>query len=131
MSEDNQVDAQTVENLSAVEQAYVPQIQVEVVYGLPNRQKLLTVMVDEGSTVEQAIDVSGIKTLFEEIDLTTNKVGIWNRAVKSTEVLSDLDRIEIYRPLIADPKEVRKRRAAQAIEEGRANKITGGRPKPI
>ncbi|WDE03611.1 RnfH family protein [Thalassomonas viridans] len=110
------------------DKAYVEQIQVEVVYGLSHKQELLTVMVDEGTTVEQAIIASGIIELFDDIELGKNKVGIWNRAAKYTDVVADLDRIEIYRPLIADPKEVRKRRAEKAVQEGRANKVTGGRP---
>ena len=103
-------------------------IQIEVVYGLPNRQELLAIMVEEGIMLEQGIKESGILNVFEEIDLTVNKVGIWNRVAKLTDILQDLDRIEIYRPLLADPKEVRKRRAEKAKEEGRANKVTGGRP---
>ena len=102
-------------------------IQIEVVYGLPNRQELITLVVDEGATLEQGIIQSGILNTFEDIDLAINKVGIWNRAAKLSDKLRDLDRIEIYRPLIADPKEVRKRRAEKAKEEGRADKVTGGR----
>ncbi len=102
-------------------------IQIEVVYGLPHKQKLLALAVKKGSTVEQGIIESGILSLFNEIDLTKNKVGIWNRASKLSEELNDLDRIEIYRALIADPKEVRKRRAEKAKLEGRADKTTGGR----
>ncbi|MFT6901189.1 MAG: putative ubiquitin-RnfH superfamily antitoxin RatB of RatAB toxin-antitoxin module [Colwellia sp.] len=105
-------------------------IQIEVVYGLPDRQKLLTLLVDEGTLLEQGIIASGILSVFEEIDLTINNVGIWNRAAKLTDTLRDLDRIEIYRPLIADPKEVRKRRAEKAKNEGRADKVTGGRVDP-
>ncbi|MFT4724495.1 MAG: putative ubiquitin-RnfH superfamily antitoxin RatB of RatAB toxin-antitoxin module [Colwellia sp.] len=105
-------------------------IQIEVVYGLPDRQKLLTLLVDEGTLLEQGIIASGILSVFEEIDLTVNNVGIWNRAAKLTDTLRDLDRIEIYRPLIADPKEVRKRRAEKAKDEGRADKVTGGRVDP-
>ena len=107
------------------------QISIEIVYGVPEKQQLLSLVIDEGATVEQAIETSAIADLFPEIDLAINKVGIWNRAVKLTEIVKDLDRIEIYRPLIADPKEVRKRRAEKAKEEGRANKITGGRLKPL
>lgn len=105
-------------------------IQIEVVYGLPNRQELIALVVDLGSSLEQGIIQSGILNIFEEIDLSVNKVGIWNRAAKLTDQLQDLDRIEIYRPLIADPKEVRKRRAEKAKEEGRADKVTGGRVDP-
>jgi putative ubiquitin-RnfH superfamily antitoxin RatB of RatAB toxin-antitoxin module len=106
-------------------------IQIEVVYGLPNKQVLLTMSVTQGTSVEEAIKSSGIMDTFAEIDLSVNKVGIWNRAVKLAQVLADLDRIEIYRPLLADPKEVRKRRAEKAIEEGRADKVTGGRVNPM
>lgn len=108
-----------------------PKIQVEVVYGVPHKQKLLSLFVDEGVTVEQAIIESGILSLFSEIDLNKNKVGIWNKAVKLSQIVEDLDRIEIYRPLIADPKEVRKRRAEKAKLEGRADKTTGGRVNPL
>lgn len=102
-------------------------IQIEVVYGLPDKQKLLVLYVDDGTTIEEAIQISGIMAFFKEIDLSVNKVGIWNRAAKLNDKLNNLDRIEIYRPLLADPKEVRKRRAEKAKDEGRANKITGGR----
>jgi len=106
-------------------------IQVEVVYGLAHKQKLLSLLVTKGVTVEQAIIESGMLTLFTEIDLKENKVGIWNKAVKLSQLVEDLDRIEIYRPLIADPKEVRKRRAEKAKLEGRADKTTGGRVNPL
>ena len=82
-------------------------------------------------TVEQAIEQSGVLDSFSEIDLKVNKVGIWNKAVKLSEPVRDMDRIEIYRPLIADPKEVRKRRAEKAKEEGRADKVTGGKVNPL
>ncbi|PKG85986.1 RnfH family protein [Colwellia sp. 75C3] len=106
-------------------------VSIEVVYGVPQKQQILTLLVDTGSTVEQAIIDSGIITLFPEIDLSINKVGVWNRAVKLSEEVNDLDRIEVYRPLIADPKDVRKRRAEKAKLEGRADKTTGGRVNPL
>jgi len=106
-------------------------IQIEVVYGLAHKQKLLSLPVNQGVTVEEAIIESGMISLFPEIDLNENKVGIWNKAVKLSTVLENLDRIEIYRPLIADPKEVRKRRAEKAKLEGRADKTTGGRVNPL
>jgi putative ubiquitin-RnfH superfamily antitoxin RatB of RatAB toxin-antitoxin module len=112
-------------------QAHVEKIQIEVVYGIPTSQKILAISVDKNITIEEAIHESGIKTFYNEIDLSVNNVGIWNRAAKLTDIVNDLDRIEIYRPMIADPKEVRKRRAEKAKEEGRANKITGGRVKPL
>ncbi len=106
-------------------------IQIELVYGTPTKQELMALTVEQGCTVEQAIQTSGILDMFDEIDLAVNKVGIWNHTVKLEQVLTDLDRIEIYRPLIADPKEVRKRRAEKAKEEGRADKVTGGRVNPL
>jgi hypothetical protein len=105
-------------------------IKLEVVYGTAKVQSLLSFEADEGVTVQQAIDLSGIMQTFNDIDLTVNKVGIWNRTAKLTDAVQDLDRIEIYRPLIADPKEVRKRRAEKAKQEGRADKVTGGRVNP-
>jgi len=112
-------------------QENVDKIQIEIVYGTPTSQKILALSVNRDTTIEDAINESGIKALYTEIDLAVNKVGVWNRAAKLKDVIQDLDRIEIYRPLIADPKEVRKRRAEKAKEEGRANKITGGRVKPL
>jgi uncharacterized protein len=106
------------------------QITIEVTYALPDKQTLLQLNVDEGTTVQQAIDRSGILVSHPEIDLANNKVGIWSKACKLDRELIDQDRIEIYRPLIADPKEVRKRRAEKAVQEGRADKVTGGRPNP-
>jgi putative ubiquitin-RnfH superfamily antitoxin RatB of RatAB toxin-antitoxin module len=106
-------------------------INIEVVYGLPNKQTLLSLSVAQDSTVLQAIELSGIQKIYTDISLDENKVGIWNRTCKLTDTLSEGDRIEIYRPLIADPKEVRKRRAEKAKEEGRADKVTGGRPNPM
>jgi putative ubiquitin-RnfH superfamily antitoxin RatB of RatAB toxin-antitoxin module len=112
------------------EQALDDKIQIEVVYGLPNRQVLMVLSVKNGTTVEEGIIASGITAEFDDIDLAINKVGIWNRSAKLSDILKDLDRIEIYRPLIADPKEVRKRRAEKAKDEGRADKVTGGRVDP-
>ncbi|MBP8277762.1 MAG: RnfH family protein [Propionivibrio sp.] len=89
------------------------QISVEVVYALPAKQELLTVRLNEGATVRQAIESSGILQKYPEIDLAKNKLGIFAKLTKPDSVLRDRDRVEIYRPLIADPKEVRKQRAAE------------------
>lgn len=102
-------------------------ITIEVVYALPGKQSLLTIAVAAEATVQQAIEQSGILQLYPEINLTEQKVGIWSRPVKLTEPVKATDRIEIYRPLIADPKDLRRRRAEKAKEEGRADKVTGGR----
>ena len=105
-----------------------PELTIEVVYGTPEKQSIETLKVAPGTTVEQAIIQSGIQRLFSDIDLTKNKTGIWNRACKLTDIVQEHDRIEIYRPLIADPKDVRRKRAEKAVQEGRADKVTGGRP---
>lgn len=104
-------------------------ISIEITYALPEKQSLLNLSVPINCSVKDAIEQSGILALHPEIDLKENKVGIWYKATKLDTPLNEGDRIEIYRPLIADPKEVRKRRAAKAVDEGRANKVTGGRPK--
>ncbi|EKE82753.1 RnfH family protein [Idiomarina xiamenensis] len=105
-------------------------ITVEVAYATPAKQKIVTVRVAEGSTVEDCIKRSAIQQHFPEIDLTEQKVGIWSKTVKLDAEPRDGDRIEIYRALIADPKAIRRKRAEQAKESGRADKVTGGRPNP-
>ncbi|HAW93965.1 MULTISPECIES: RnfH family protein [unclassified Arsukibacterium] len=102
-------------------------VTVEVAYALPTQQSLLTITVPIGSTVMQVIEQSGILQQYPEIDLSQQKIGVWSRPVKHDEQVNDGDRIEIYRPLIADPKDLRRRRAEKAKEEGRADKVTGGR----
>ncbi|KKO48409.1 protein RnfH [Arsukibacterium sp. MJ3] len=102
-------------------------LTIEVAYALPAQQSLLTLAVMPGSTVQQVIEQSGICQQYPEIDLTSQKVGVWSRPVKLDEQVKDGDRIEIYRPLIADPKDLRRRRAEKAKDEGRADKVTGGR----
>ncbi|UTJ48464.1 RnfH family protein [Atlantibacter subterranea] len=92
-------------------------IAVEVAYALPEKQYLWRVTLEEGATVEQAIHASGLLALRTDIDLAKNKVGIYSRPVKLTDVLSDGDRVEIYRPLIADPKELRRQRAEKAAKK--------------
>ncbi|HDL6882386.1 TPA: RnfH family protein [Yersinia enterocolitica] len=89
-------------------------IRVEVVYALPECQYLRTVSLEAGSTVEEAIKASDLLELRSDIDLTKNKVGVYSRPVKLGDKLNDGDRVEIYRPLIADPKELRRQRAEQA-----------------
>ena len=92
-------------------------INIEVAYALPTKQAIVEVAIHENATVEEGIAASNITEQFPEIDLKAAKVGIWSRVVKLRDTLSDGDRIEIYRPLIADPKEIRKRRAEKAKEE--------------
>lgn len=87
-------------------------LTVEVVYAAPERQRLVSVSVPAGARVAEAIAASGVLQEFPEIDLTSNRVGIFGQLTRLDEVLRDGDRVEIYRPLIADPKEARRRRAA-------------------
>ena len=89
------------------------EISVEVVYALPQKQEVLPLKVKPGTTVSLAIEQSGILAEFPEIDLASAKLGVFGKLVKLDAVLRDKDRIEIYRPLIADPKEVRRKRAAE------------------
>jgi hypothetical protein len=102
-------------------------VTVEVAYALPTQQSLLTLNVQPGSTIMQVIEQSGILQQYPDIDLNQQKIGVWSRPVKPEEQVKDGDRIEIYRALIADPKDLRRRRAEKAKEEGRADKVTGGR----
>lgn len=89
-------------------------IHVEVVYALPNEQRVFTLVVNKHMTVEEIIQQSGVLALYPEIDLKVNKVGVFSRNVKLDASVRDKDRIEIYRPLLADPKEIRRKRAEQA-----------------
>jgi len=88
-------------------------ISVEVVYPLAQKQEIFTVKLPEGATVRQAIEISGVLQKYPEIDLAKNKLGIFAKLAKPETLIRHRDRIEIYRPLIADPKEVRKQRAAE------------------
>ncbi|RUO21253.1 RnfH family protein [Aliidiomarina iranensis] len=104
-------------------------ISIEVAFATPEKQKIIALSVARGCTVAQAIEQSGINRFFPEIDLSQHAVGIWSKTCKLSDTPRMGDRIEIYRPLIADPKEIRRRRAEKAQEDGRADKVTGGRPK--
>jgi putative ubiquitin-RnfH superfamily antitoxin RatB of RatAB toxin-antitoxin module len=97
-------------------------IYVELVYALPAEQLLLKSEVPKGTTIAEAVKLSGILDKFPEIDLEKGKFGIFGKLSKVDTVLREKDRIEIYRPLIADPKEVRRKRA----EEGKVMKKGGG-----
>lgn len=97
-------------------------IEVEIAYAKPDEQIILTVKGSKGMTVEEAIVRSKVIERFPEIDMDTIKVGIFGKAAKKDAELSAGDRVEIYRPLIADPKEARKKRAA----EGKQLKKGGG-----
>ena len=100
-------------------------LNVEVAYALADKQKIVQLQVAEGTTVRQAALQSGLERDFPGLDLATSPVGIFGKAVSKPDeqVLQAGERVEIYRPLLADPKEVRKQRAeraarAKAGEEG-------------
>ncbi len=90
-------------------------MKVEIAYALKEEQTILEIIVQNNDTVQTAIEKSSIMTKYPEIDLIKNKVGIFGKLVKLDTALREKDRVEIYRPLIADPKKVRKQRA----EEGK------------
>lgn len=95
------------------------EVVVEVAYALPLEQLILQVKVSAEITAEQAIKASTILDKYPEINLNINKIGSFGKLIKLDTPLRHSDRVEIYRALIADPKEVRKQRAA----EGKAVKI--------
>lgn len=88
-------------------------INIEVCYARREQQALVGLQLPEGATLLQALEASGLLEKHPEIDLKKNKFGIFAKLSKPDSVLRDKDRVEIYRPLIADPKEVRKQRAAE------------------
>ena len=97
-------------------------INIEVIYALPHEQNLIRLQVPQGTTVAEAITQSGLLEKYPDIDIAKNKLGIFGKLAKQDVTLREKDRVEIYRPLIADPKEVRRQRA----EEGKAMKKGGG-----
>ena len=97
-------------------------INIEVAYATPEKQVIEAINIDAGSIAEAAIIQSGLLEKFPAIDLDENKIGVFGKVIKKDAILKDGDRIEIYRPLIADPKEVRRQRA----KEGKVMKKGGG-----
>lgn len=96
-------------------------LSVEVVYAAPDRQMLITLKLPAGATLREAALQSGLQAHFPELDLAEAPLGLFGKRVASpaTQPLEDGDRVEIYRQLLADPKEVRKRRAAQAAQRAK------------
>ena len=86
-------------------------MQIEVVLAMPEKQELVALDLAVGATVADAIEQSGIVAMFEDFKLDTSKVGIFGQKVSQTQELRDGDRVEIYRPLLVDPKEIRRQRA--------------------
>ncbi|UTW46537.1 RnfH family protein [bacterium SCSIO 12696] len=99
-------------------------ITVEVAYALPERQKIIEFQVEQGTTAVEAVRASGILELFPDIDVDTAKMGVFGQALGTKGLkpaveyeLQPRDRVEIYRPLTADPKEVRRRRAEKMRQQ--------------
>ncbi len=98
-------------------------IAVEVAYALPHRQKIISLLVEPGTTALQAAERSGIQKYFPEIDLATAKMGIFGQSLgtkgldtAANHLLHEGDRVEIYRPLASDPKEARRKRAEKSAD---------------
>ena len=113
---------QNEDNQHPDNQYLVHHIMVEVAYALPNQQLIIPVQVAPEANAEVAVRKSGILAKFPEIDLNVNQIGVFGKLIRLDTPLRNLDRVEIYRPLIADPKEVRKQRA----DEGKVMKKGGG-----
>jgi hypothetical protein len=95
-------------------------VVVQVVYALPDAQEVVEVELEEGAPVEAALNASGIPARHPEIDLKTQRIGVWGRPVTLATEVRDRDRVEIYRALSADPKQARRRRAV--TESGRTRR---------
>ena len=91
---------------------------IEIIYPTIEKQELFYVEYKSNLTIEKAINISGILEKYPEIDLIINHVGIFNQVKKLTDKVNAGDRIEIYRDLIANPKEVRRKRAQKQKEAG-------------
>jgi putative ubiquitin-RnfH superfamily antitoxin RatB of RatAB toxin-antitoxin module len=90
-------------------------LSVEVAFAMPQEQRIVAVKVPPGTSAIEAVQLSGIQQYFPDLALNDGtKLGIFAQLVAHTQALNDGDRVEIYRPLTADPKEVRKERAARA-----------------
>ncbi len=90
-------------------------ITVEVAYATPDLQRIIAIEVEEDCTIQDAIHRSGILEIFPEIDLDKQKVGIFSKQKQLTDRLEQNDRVEIYRPLIIDPKEARRKRVIRPV----------------
>ena len=103
-----------IENNLEDKKSFMPnEILIEVAYALPKKQLIIPIKVKIGTTAQEAIQLSGITKKFPEIDLSVNHIGIFGKLTQLDHVMRERDRIEIYRPLIADPKEIRRQRAAE------------------
>ena len=91
---------------------------IEVCYALPGEQTLIELQMPQGATLREAVDASGVLARHPEIDLTKQKTGVFGKLKPLDAVLANHDRVEIYRPLIVDPKLARQRRVEKTRQEG-------------
>jgi uncharacterized protein len=96
-------------------------LKIEVVFALPDRQELVTVTVEKGATVEDAIACSSLGASFPDWNLKNCAVGIWGRPVGRKQALQEGDRVELYRPLQLDPREARRTLAAEGRSMGKVH----------
>lgn len=96
-------------------------IEIEVAYALPENQILECLKVPYGTTVAQAVQLSGICNKFSEIQPDNKNLGIFGKLVKPETILRNHDRVEIYRPIIVDPKEKRRKRVEKVIASNKRN----------
>ena len=89
-------------------------VRVELVYALPAAQEVVELELPEGVTIRRALELSGLLERYPDIDRSAFAVGLYGRTAAADTILTDGDRVEIYRPLVADPKQARRRRAARA-----------------
>ncbi|RYY02663.1 MAG: RnfH family protein [Gammaproteobacteria bacterium] len=100
-------------------------IRVEVAYALPHQQKIISLLVAPGTSALQAVELSQIVRYFPDIDIPSAKLGIFGQSLgtkgldtAALYILREGDRVEIYRPLISDPKDARRKRAEKNAEAG-------------
>lgn len=95
-------------------------LAIEVVFALPDRQELISLTIDAGTTVEAALELSAIGEMFPDEDIANYQAGIWGKPVGRDHVLKDGDRLELYRPLSMDPREARRQLAESGRSMGRS-----------
>lgn len=101
------------------------QLNIEVVYAEPHRQALVEINVPEGSTVAEAIASSGLAEQFPDVNFANAEFGVWGQHVDAARVLQDGDRVEIYRPLVMDPRDARRRLATLGRAMGQKGPTSG------
>ena len=96
-------------------------LTIEVVFALPNRQRLVEITLDAGATVADAIAASGLDAEFQDVSFADCEAGVWGKPVDRTHLLRDQDRVEIYRPLEMDPREARRQLALAGQTMGKSS----------